>query len=169
MAGGGGGSEFEVDINLTALLDVLTNLLFFLMFGFASQKAAVELDSNVTLPVSSSDTSPTIAIRLTIAADALRVEKELIAPIHNGKVQGPRARHGGRQSQGSGVCARHFSPCAQRREPCVRSPAAARGARTAANARLRTLRARRTAPWVELFALRTGIGASRAGLMSLRV
>ena len=32
MAGGGGdGNEYEVNINLTALLDVLTNLLFFLM------------------------------------------------------------------------------------------------------------------------------------------
>jgi len=49
MAGGGGegGSEYEVNINLTAMLDVLTNLLFFLMFGMSAQQSAIENEGGV--------------------------------------------------------------------------------------------------------------------------
>ena len=44
MGGGDSGSEYEVNVNLTAMLDVLTNLLFFLMFGFAAQQSSIELE-----------------------------------------------------------------------------------------------------------------------------
>ncbi|MEK7703618.1 MAG: biopolymer transporter ExbD [Myxococcota bacterium] len=86
MAGGGGeGGELDIGINLTALLDVLTNLLFFLLFGFAAQRAEMDLDRGVTLPVSSADTPTQNAIEVTIARDELRVEKRTIAPITGGR------------------------------------------------------------------------------------
>ena len=65
MAGGGGeSSEYEVNINLTALLDVLTNLLFFLMLGMAAQSSNMELDGGVTLPNSTSESQPIKPCRL---------------------------------------------------------------------------------------------------------
>jgi biopolymer transport protein ExbD len=91
MAGGGGDSEFEVSINLTALLDVLTNLLFFLMFGFAASKASMELDGKITLPESTAQMEPKKAVQITLARDELRVEKEVIAQFKDGQVVGVKA------------------------------------------------------------------------------
>ena len=89
MAGGGGeSSEFEVNINLTALLDVLTNLLFFLMLGMAAQPTNMELDGGMTLPGSSAEAPAQKTIQITIATRELRVEKDPIAQIHAGQVAG---------------------------------------------------------------------------------
>ena len=91
MAGGGGGSEYEVNINLTALLDVLTNLLFFLMLGAAAQSANMELDSGMVLPDSSADVPATKTISVTIGTKDLRVEKDPIASVRAGHVNGAPA------------------------------------------------------------------------------
>lgn len=90
MAGGGGegGSEFEVNINLTALLDVLTNLLFFLMLGFAAQQSNVELEGGFELPNSSAETQPSKTLQVIIARKDLRVEKEPVASLQNWSVVG---------------------------------------------------------------------------------
>lgn len=88
MAGGGGGSEYEVNINLTALLDVLTNLLFFLMLGAAAQSANMELDGGITLADSTADVPATKTISVTIGAKDLRVEKDPIASIRSGHING---------------------------------------------------------------------------------
>jgi biopolymer transport protein ExbD len=95
MAGGGGGdSEYEVGINLTALLDVLTNLLFFLMFGFASAKASMELDGGITLPSSTAQMEPKKAVQVTVARQELRVEKDVIAQLRDGKVVAAKTQEG---------------------------------------------------------------------------
>ncbi len=84
--GGGGGNEYEVNINLTALLDVLTNLLFFLMFGFAAQQASMELDSGLVLPTSSAELPPRTALKVLVTKNELKVEKEVVARIENGRI-----------------------------------------------------------------------------------
>jgi biopolymer transport protein ExbD len=86
MAGGGGESEYEVNVNLTALLDVLTNLLFFLMLGFAAQQTSIELETPVELPVSTAEMPPKKAINVTIGKKELKVEKETITTIANNKL-----------------------------------------------------------------------------------
>jgi biopolymer transport protein TolR len=89
MAGGGGdGGELDVNINLTALLDVLTNLLFFLMFGFAAQRASMEIDGSISLPVGKSKMPPQKTVQVTIAREELRVEKIVVAALKAGKVTG---------------------------------------------------------------------------------
>src|SRR5688572_30851503 len=89
MAGGGdSGSEYEVSINLTAMLDVLTNLLFFLMFGFAAQQSSIELDAKINLPVSSAELPPKKAINVLIGRDQLRVEKEVVGAVKGGRIVG---------------------------------------------------------------------------------
>jgi biopolymer transport protein ExbD len=86
MTGGGGDGEFDVNINLTALLDVLTNLLFFLLVGYAAQQVNMEVESGVVLPTSSAEGSPTRAIQVIVGQRELRVEKEFIAPIQDGQI-----------------------------------------------------------------------------------
>jgi biopolymer transport protein ExbD len=89
MAGGGGeGGEFDVNINLTALLDVLTNLLFFLMFSFAAQQVNMELEGGITLPTSTSDLAPKKAIQVMIGPHDLRVENNTILPVASGTLPG---------------------------------------------------------------------------------
>jgi biopolymer transport protein ExbD len=88
MAGGGEGGEYEVNINLTALLDVLTNLLFFLMMGAAAQSATVQLEGGFELPNSSSDQPMTKTLQVTIGRRDLRVEKEPIIEVRDGHVAG---------------------------------------------------------------------------------
>jgi biopolymer transport protein TolR len=95
MAGGGGGdSEYDVNINLTALLDILTNLLFFLMVGFMSSKASMELDGGMQLPTSTAQLEPKKAVQVTVARKELRVEKEVIANLRDGKVVAAKSQDG---------------------------------------------------------------------------
>lgn len=95
MAGGGGGdSEYDVNINLTALLDILTNLLFFLMVGFMSSKASMELDGGMVLPTSTAQLEPKKAVQVTVARKELRVEKEVIAQLRDGKVVAAKSQEG---------------------------------------------------------------------------
>lgn len=93
MSGGGDGGEFEVNINLTALLDVLTNLLFFLMFGMAAQQTNMELDGGVALPTSSSESAPAKTISITVGQRDLRVEKQPVAQLKDGHVVGIDDNH----------------------------------------------------------------------------
>jgi len=88
MAGGGGGDEYDVNINLTALLDVLTNLLFFLMLSMVSSESTLEVNGNLTLPSSSAELPPKIAIKVAIARDQLMVEDQKIGPIKGGVFTG---------------------------------------------------------------------------------
>ncbi|MBI2892035.1 MAG: biopolymer transporter ExbD [Deltaproteobacteria bacterium] len=88
MAGGGGEGEFDVNINLTALLDVLTNLLFFLMFSFAAQQVNMELEGGIQLPTSTSDLPPKKAIQVMVGQRDLRVENNMVAPVSAGTIPG---------------------------------------------------------------------------------
>lgn len=88
MSSGGGDSEFEVNINLTALLDVLTNLLFFLLMGFSSSQATMQMDKGITLPNSSARNPPTKDLEMSIGREQLSLEKEAVVQISNGRVVG---------------------------------------------------------------------------------
>lgn len=94
MAGGGGDSEYDVNINLTALLDILTNLLFFLMVGFMSSKSAMELDGGLTLATSTSQLEAKKAVQVTVARKELRVEKEVVAQLRDGKIVAAKSQDG---------------------------------------------------------------------------
>jgi biopolymer transport protein ExbD len=89
MAGGGGGDEFGVSINLTALLDVLTNLLFFLMFGYAAQQYSMEAKAGVRLPEGTAEVAPKKDLEVIISINDIRVEDTIIAKIKDGKIDGP--------------------------------------------------------------------------------
>jgi len=88
MSGGGGGSdnEYDVQLNLVPLIDILTNILFFLMVGFVSQEIQYEAENKIKLPVASTNTELRMSVAVSISNEELLVEKVRVAKIINGKV-----------------------------------------------------------------------------------
>jgi biopolymer transport protein ExbD len=92
MAGGGGGGEVEVsgkgvfgdampaevDLNLTALMDILSNLLFFLLASFG---ATILMSVNASTPVQSADRSdaPTVKNAVTVNVKVAKTGFEVTA------------------------------------------------------------------------------------------
>jgi biopolymer transport protein ExbD len=77
--GGGGGQNVfgestiqSVDLNLTALMDILSNLLFFLLASFG---ATIVMSINATVPVQSADKSDVADTKQTVTVN-LKVSKE---------------------------------------------------------------------------------------------
>lgn len=91
MAGGGGGSgnDYDVQLNLVPLIDILTNILFFLLVGFASTEVQWEEENKIRLPSASTDTEVRMSVHLSISAEELLVEKVRVAKIVAGKVEAP--------------------------------------------------------------------------------
>ncbi|MBI4821103.1 MAG: biopolymer transporter ExbD [Deltaproteobacteria bacterium] len=85
--GGGGGSEYDVQLNLVPLIDILTNILFFLLVGFASTETKYE--GRLRLPSADTNINPKDAVNVEIARDTLLVEDLVIAKIADGKVIAP--------------------------------------------------------------------------------
>lgn len=92
MAGGGGGASDEdpyaVHLNLVPLIDVLTNILFFLLVGFAAEE--MKYEGNLKLPAARSDTEMAIKRQITVTKDELLVGDVRIAKIKNGTLDAPR-------------------------------------------------------------------------------
>ncbi len=87
--GGGGGSEFDVSLNLVALIDILTNLLFFLLIGFVEQEMEFDAGAKIKLPASGTQQKLELSVSVTITPDDLQVEKVPICNVKNGKIDAP--------------------------------------------------------------------------------
>ncbi|MBI2376706.1 MAG: biopolymer transporter ExbD [Deltaproteobacteria bacterium] len=85
--GGGGGGEYDVQLNLVPLIDILTNILFFLLVGFASTDSKYE--GRLRLPSADTNIPPKSAVNIEIAKDQLVVEDLPIAKVAGGKVLAP--------------------------------------------------------------------------------
>ena len=97
MAGGGAPAEeagpkqnvfgesppAPVDLNLTALMDILSNLLFFLLASFG---ATIVMSINGTVPVQSADKSDVADNKLSVTV-ALKVTKDNIEVTASGTAQ----------------------------------------------------------------------------------
>ncbi len=92
MGAGDDDDAYQVPINLTALLDVLTNLLFFLMLGLAAQTLPLDDEADLRLPRSSADGAPIHTVQVSIGARELRVDKQSIARLREGAVVGLTGR-----------------------------------------------------------------------------
>ncbi|MCC7381197.1 MAG: biopolymer transporter ExbD [Deltaproteobacteria bacterium] len=87
--GGGGGGEYDVQLNLVPLIDILTNILFFLLVGFAAQEIAFEAQAGIKLPAARTEADLKMAVSIALSADELSVEKVRVAKIIGGKVDAP--------------------------------------------------------------------------------
>jgi biopolymer transport protein ExbD len=87
--GGGGGGEYDVQLNLVPLVDILTNILFFLLVGFAAQEIAFEAEGGIKLPAAATQQDLKLAVSISISKDELLVEKVRVAKVKEGKVDAP--------------------------------------------------------------------------------
>lgn len=86
--GGGGGGVAGVELNLTALMDILSNLLFFLLAAYAAQATEVEVKSELVLPSSASQTRLQLQLTVSITQQAIMVADVPVAKMQKGNVVG---------------------------------------------------------------------------------
>ena len=71
--GGGEGGEAALSLNLTALMDILSNLLFFLLASYTAQSVEVEGHAGLKLPSSTSQVALNPQITVTVTETAIDV------------------------------------------------------------------------------------------------
>jgi biopolymer transport protein ExbD len=76
-------SGFEAP-NLTALMDILSNIIFFLMASFGAQTLELTSASEISLPTSTSELSLKKAINVAVGMHDLYVEGQKIDVLVNG-------------------------------------------------------------------------------------
>ena len=86
VSGGDLGEDQVPQLNLVALIDILTNLLFFLLTIFASQHLALEGKEGVNLPESRLGMDLKESILISVSKTELAIERSPIAHIDNGKL-----------------------------------------------------------------------------------
>jgi biopolymer transport protein ExbD len=84
-ASGGGGTP-GVALNLTALMDILSNLLFFLLAAYAAQATEVEDKAEMRLPSSTSQVRLQLQLTVSITQHAVQVADAAVARIEKGRL-----------------------------------------------------------------------------------
>ena len=67
----------------------MTNLLFFLLVGFAAQEIQFDAGNRIELPGSNTRAELEVSISVAVTPDQLLVEQVPVAPIAGGKIQAP--------------------------------------------------------------------------------
>jgi biopolymer transport protein TolR len=81
----GGSDDMDVPLNLVALIDILTNILFFLLVSYASQELQLQQAQKVKLPSSYAQQTMKMATVVSLSEGELRVEQVGVAKIVDGK------------------------------------------------------------------------------------
>jgi biopolymer transport protein ExbD len=85
--GGGGHENANLTLNLTALMDILSNLLFFLLASYTAQAVEVQQKNDLQLPASSSQAKLSESLTVTVSRHQILVAGVPVAPIDHGVVQ----------------------------------------------------------------------------------
>ena len=85
----GGGGTVVPSLNLTALMDILSNLLFFLLAAYAAQATEVENKAEMRLPSSSSQARLQLQLTVSISQQFIQVADTPVTPIEKGKLVEP--------------------------------------------------------------------------------
>ncbi len=86
FGGGSGGGTPSVALNLTALMDILSNLLFFLLAAYAAQATEVENKAEMRLPSSTSQTRLQLQLTVSITQHAVQVADSAVSAIDKGRL-----------------------------------------------------------------------------------
>jgi biopolymer transport protein TolR len=89
MVSGDSGSDYDVPLNLVALIDILTNILFFLLVSYASQELQLQQAQKVKLPSSYTSQQMKMATVVSVSEGELKVEQVSVAKISKGKFNVP--------------------------------------------------------------------------------
>jgi biopolymer transport protein ExbD len=92
--GGGGGGGSAVSLNLTALMDILSNLLFFLLASYTAQSVELEGQEGLKLPSSTSQLTLTPQATITVTASRIDVGGIAVGNIQNGALVEPTDKDG---------------------------------------------------------------------------
>jgi len=76
----------SVTLNLTALMDILSNLLFFLLASYSAQTTEIAQKPDMKLPDSSARVSIEKELTVTVTKNELLVADVSVAAIANGKI-----------------------------------------------------------------------------------
>ncbi len=87
VGGAGGGVTQSIALNLTALMDILSNLLFFLLASYTSQSVEVE-SGGLKLPASASRMSLDPQLTVTVTDNRIEVSGVPVAKIEHGAYVG---------------------------------------------------------------------------------
>ena len=85
--GGGNDDIPNVAINLTALMDILSNLLFFLLASYAAANTEIKGADGMQLPASSSEAQASMSILVRVTLEKVEVEGKTIVTIKDGQFQ----------------------------------------------------------------------------------
>ncbi len=92
VAGGGGrgGAEGQsLALNLTALMDILSNLLFFLLASYTAQSVEIQQKADIQLPSSSSQVNLTPSLTITVTKSRIDVSGLQVGTIANNVITEP--------------------------------------------------------------------------------
>ena len=78
----------DANLNITSMMDMFTIIVFFLLFSYAEKPDEFDVDKNVQLPESSSQFSYKNSVKLFLSENQVKLEKEPVATISQGKVVG---------------------------------------------------------------------------------
>ena len=76
--------EMEDNVNITALMDVLTVLLFFLIKSFSVSASTLTPPKGVTLPRSDAQSEVNEAVKVSLSAFELRADQKVLVKLRNG-------------------------------------------------------------------------------------
>ena len=79
----------QVDLNLTALMDILSNLLFFLLAAYTAQSLEVKQKPDLQLPLSSSQLSVKPSLTLMVGQHDIHLGADYVCAIEGDKVVAP--------------------------------------------------------------------------------
>jgi biopolymer transport protein ExbD len=85
----GDSNDYDVPLNLVALIDILTNILFFLLVAYASQELQLQGAQKIKLPASETSQQLKMATTVALSDQELKVEQITVAKVQNGKITGP--------------------------------------------------------------------------------
>jgi biopolymer transport protein ExbD len=86
FGGSSGGGTPGVALNLTALMDILSNLLFFLLAAYAAQATEVEDKSELHLPSSTSQVRLQLQLTISVTRHAIQVADIPVVGIEKGRL-----------------------------------------------------------------------------------
>lgn len=78
--------DAPISLNMTALMDILSNLLFFLLASYAAANTEIKGAEDMQLPSSSSEQQAQMSILVRVTLDDIEVEGKPVAKLQNGKL-----------------------------------------------------------------------------------
>jgi len=75
-------------LQITAMMDMFTIIVFFLLFSYADRPDEVELNKAIELPVSSAERDYDNTIKVFLSPSNLKIEDQIVADIRKDKIIG---------------------------------------------------------------------------------